>query len=44
MEDDLKKIEDDLKKMENDQSTEINLIGCDTIVNSPSLSQLSAYL
>jgi hypothetical protein len=43
MEDDLnKKIEDDLKKtkkqkkMKTNQSTKINLIGCDTIVNSPS--------
>jgi hypothetical protein len=31
MEDNLKKI-----KMEDDQSTKINLIGCDTIVNLPS--------
>jgi hypothetical protein len=47
MEDDLKKklkttskkIEDDLKKklkLKTNQSTKINLIGCDTIVNSPS--------
>ena len=35
MDDDLqKKMEDDLKKMEDEP---INLIGCDTIVNSPSL-------
>ena len=42
------KMEDDLKKIKNgrrpkkinwktNQSTKINLIGCDTIVNSPSL-------
>jgi hypothetical protein len=31
-----KKMEDDLKKWEMNQSTKINLIGCDTIVNSPS--------
>ena len=41
VEDDLKKRErkkeDDLKKMETNQSTKINLIVCDTIVNSPSL-------
>ena len=39
-EDDLKKIkmEDNLKKQwKTNQSTQINLIGCDTIVNSPSL-------
>ena len=39
-EDDLKKIKmkDDLKKQwKTNQSTKINLIGCDTIVNSPSL-------
>ena len=44
MEDDLKKelkkMEDDLKKRikkwKTNQSTKINLIGCDTIVNSPS--------
>ena len=48
MEDDLKKngrqpqkkiekMEDDLqKKWKTNQSTKINLIGCDTIVNSPS--------
>ena len=44
MEDDLKKKEDDLKKnkrrpkkkWKTNQSTKINLIGCDTIVNSPS--------
>ena len=34
------KMEDDLKKTKikwkTNQSTEINLIGCDTIVNSPS--------
>ena len=34
-----KKMEDDLKKKwKTNQSTKINLIGCDTIVNSPSLS------
>ena len=40
MEDDLKKnekMEDDLKKMEDEPINQINLIGCDTIVNSPSL-------
>ena len=37
MEDDLqKKMEDDLKKWKTNQSTKINLIGCDTIENSPS--------
>ena len=40
MEDDLKKMkkmEDDLnKKWKTNQRTKINLIGCDTIVNSPS--------
>ena len=46
MEDDLKKREDDQKKekkkeeknkkWKTNQSTKINLIGCDTIVNSPS--------
>ena len=42
MEDDLKnkiKMEDNLKKNQKwktNQSTKINLIGCDTIVNSPS--------
>ena len=40
MEDDLKiKMEDDLNnffKWKTNQSTKINLIGCDTIVNSPS--------
>ena len=39
MEDDLKKIkmEDNLQnKWKTNQSTQINLIGCDTIVNSPS--------
>ena len=40
MEDDLKKKEkkeDDLKKLwKTNQATKINLIGCDTIVNSPS--------
>ena len=41
MEDNLKKnkMEDDLKKWKTNQSTKINLIGCDTIVNSPSLVQ-----
>ena len=42
MEDDLKKKkkkkEDDLKKWKTNQSTKINLIGCDTIVNSPSFT------
>ena len=43
MEDDLKKrkekkMEDDLKKKyKTNQSNKINLIGCDTIVNSPSV-------
>ena len=44
MEGDLNKKGDALKKMEDDliirktiQSTKINLIGCDTIVNSPSI-------
>ena len=33
------KMEDDLKKIwKTNQSTKINLIGCDTIVNSPSFS------
>jgi hypothetical protein len=39
MEDNLKKMEDDLKKNKNGrlvESTKINQIGCDTIVNSPS--------
>ena len=40
MEDDLKKMENDLNniffKLKMNQSTKINLIGCDTIVNSPS--------
>ena len=32
-----KKMEDDLKnKWKMNQSTKINLVGCDTIVNSPS--------
>ena len=35
MEEDLKKMEDDLKKTQK-KTTKINLIGCDTIVNSPS--------
>ena len=44
MEDDLKKMkmEDDLNKTKikwkKNQPTKINLIGCDTIVNSPSIS------
>ena len=42
MEDDLKKMkkmEDNLKiKWKTNQSTKINLIGCDTIVNSPSIN------
>ena len=29
-------MEDDLKKLKTNQSTKFNLIGCDTIVNSPS--------
>ena len=40
MEDDFKpKMEEDLKKKikKINQSTKINLIGCDTIVNSPSI-------
>jgi hypothetical protein len=40
-EEDLKKnekMEDDLKKEKEKKSTKINLIGCDTIVNSPSVS------
>jgi hypothetical protein len=44
MEDNLKKqlkIEDDLKKKwKTNQPTKINLIGCDTIENSPSLTLL----
>ena len=33
-----KKMENDLKKKwKTNQSTKINLIGCDTIVNSPSM-------
>ena len=39
MEDNLKKnkLEDELKKKwKTNQSTKINIIGCDTIVNSPS--------
>jgi hypothetical protein len=36
-------MEDDLKKKRN-QSTKINLIGCDTIVNSPSLFQAQLKL
>ena len=43
MEDNLKKMEDDLNniffKLKTNQSTKINLIGCDTIVNSPSYKQ-----
>jgi hypothetical protein len=40
-EDDLKKMEENLKKRKwkTNQSTKINLIGCDTIVNSPSSIQ-----
>ena len=40
MEDNLKKkMEDDLKKKrKTNQSTKINVIGCDTIVNSPSFN------
>ena len=49
-----KKMEDDLKKnkkngkrlkqkWKTNQSTKINLIGCDTIVNSPSISLLSLF-
>ena len=48
------KIEDDLKRKENErqptkrkwktnQSTKINLIGCDTIVNSPSIFNLGGH-
>jgi hypothetical protein len=39
-------MEDDLKKMKwkMNQSTKINLIGCDTIVNSPSLYVLWVIL
>jgi hypothetical protein len=39
MEDNLKKMEDDLKKINltTNQSTKINLIGIDTIVNPPSI-------
>ena len=37
----MKKMEDDLKKKwKTNQSTKINLIGCDAIVNSPSLLYL----
>ena len=41
MEDNLGKkwMEDNLKQKWKNQSTKINLIGCDTIVNSPSLHQ-----
>ena len=36
-----KKMEDDLqKKLKTNQSTKINLIGCDTIVNSPSINYI----
>jgi hypothetical protein len=31
------------KKWKTNQSTKINLIGCDTIVNSPSLSSFSSF-
>ena len=51
MEDDLKKNEDHQKKIrrrpkqkwKTKQSTKINLIGCDTIVNSPSLRLLKDF-
>ena len=33
-----KKNGNDLKKWKTNQSTKINLIGCDTIVNSPSVN------
>ena len=33
-----------IKKLKTNQSTKINLIGCDTIVNSPSLYQLLSNL
>ena len=36
MEDDLKKEKGRRPKKKTNQSTKINLIGCDTIVNSPS--------
>jgi hypothetical protein len=36
-----KLLEDNLKKWKTNQSTKINLIGCDTIVNSPSLFSFS---
>jgi hypothetical protein len=44
MEDDLKKTKkrrQPQKQWNTDQSTKINLIGCDTIVNSPSLVLIS---
>ena len=37
-----KKMEEDLKKNKTNQSSIINLIGCDTIVNSPFVS-MSGY-
>ena len=37
-------MEDDQKKWKTNQSTKINLIGCDTIVNSPSLLILTENL
>jgi hypothetical protein len=40
MEDDLKKKK--RKKLKTNQSTKINLIGCDTIVNSPSIHLFTA--
>ena len=48
MEDDLKKSfkkEDNIKKIKwkTNQSTKINLIGCDTIVNSPSFYFFSIW-
>ena len=42
---DISKIEDDLKKKKKktNQSTKINLIGCDTTVNSPSCNPYYMY-
>ena len=37
-----KEKKDNLKKWNTNQSTKNNLIGCDTIVNSPSLSVVAA--
>ena len=42
-EDDKKNGRQPTKKWKTNQSTKINLIGCDTIVNSPSVTKLSLY-